>query len=107
MKHHTNSEKSARLQPVLNRLLDGKPHSNLELRQLNNSSALHSDIADLRTDGYIITCTYGGLSENRRRIQNYQLIGKTSEGKMIICGEALSLWNKFSQNQMAIANAQV
>ena len=77
--HLTSVDGSDRLKDLLAILMDGKEHSNRELRTAIDSAAIHSDIDDLRNNGYIIHCRYAGLSEKRKRIYMYHLCGYSSE----------------------------
>jgi len=71
-KHHGgNSAKSERLKPILQVLSDAAWHTTTELSKKNHSVALHSDISDLRKNGFTIHCEYSGLSRTGRKIYKY------------------------------------
>lgn len=73
-KHHGGTlEKSNRLKMTL-KLCQGRGHTNWEIRAKTDSAAVHSDCDDLRKLGYLIDCSYEGLSENGRKIYRYQQV---------------------------------
>lgn len=77
MKHLTDAKKSDRLQRILGALSDRSEHSTFELMMLTKSCAIHSDVDDLRNNGYQIDCKYHGM-EDGRRIYKYRLAGEQS-----------------------------
>lgn len=58
------------------RALRGAPRglTTLELARVNGSMAVHSDIAELRHKGYVITCARDGKTEAGRALYRYTLV---------------------------------
>jgi len=75
--HAARIESSARLQTTL-RVLERAGDRGLttgELHTLTESQAVHSDVHELRANGYDVECRYDG-SRNGRRIYRYTLRGR-------------------------------
>jgi len=66
-------EKSERLQRTLEVLMDGKPHTTLDIAVRTRSCATHSNIAELRENGVGVSCRCAGTSAQGGRVYVYQL----------------------------------
>ena len=73
MIHFAKFKNSKRLQDVHKILEDGKPHSGFEIQEATESMAVHTDISELRANGFTINQFYGGRTEKGRLISIYQL----------------------------------
>lgn len=82
--HAANITSSIRLQETLAILLDGNWHDGAEITGKTESQALHTDIHELRENGYGIEQRYNGRTEKKRRISQYRLVRKAGRlmGKM-------------------------
>lgn len=76
--HAARIENSKRLQRVLDALLRAgdKGLTTLDLFMATGSMAVHSDVAELRANGYDVTCAMAGKNSSGRRIYCYTLKGK-------------------------------
>ena len=84
MIHYAKLEKSKRLQNTLNVLADCKPHSAFTIQAITQSMAVHTDIAELRANGFDITQFNNGRTSNGRLISMYQLMSNTAQMEMAI-----------------------
>lgn len=71
-----NIKKSDRLQTLLGFMRKGSWCDSLVIASHTASLAIHSDIQDLRRNGYLIERKYCGLNGNGRQINKYRLIGR-------------------------------
>lgn len=71
--HAARIENSPRLQQTLSVLMDCQWHDGIEITRRTDSQALHSDIHELRENGYIIEQRYAGRTDTGRRISQYRL----------------------------------
>ena len=62
-----NVDTSSRLQRVLHVLLDGRPHSTMELIRRCNVCAVNSIVSELRRNGHHISCRRDSHTEQGRR----------------------------------------
>jgi len=75
--HFANLKKSLRLRKTLNVLRDKQIHTTEQIRHDTNSVAVHSDISEVRANGYIIHCWDTGVrTKTGGKIFVYLLIGK-------------------------------
>lgn len=72
MKHKT-SAKSQRMIDLFNILKLGIQKTTAEIQSVTKSTAVHSDIDDLRNNGFTINCNYL-RTENKRRVYGYQML---------------------------------
>ncbi len=72
--HAAQIENSTRLQETLAILLDCNWHDGAEITSATDSQALHSDIHELRENGYAIEQRYAGKTPKGRRISQYRLL---------------------------------
>ncbi len=73
--HFARIETSQRLQEVARVLEDGLWHSSFEISRRTGSVACHSDIFEIRQNGYRIEQRYNGLTPSGRRISEYRMEG--------------------------------
>lgn len=73
MTHAARIEKSSRLQRTLAALADGKAHTTAEIAHLTGSMAVHTDVHELRRNGYDVACQYVGRSPTGRKVYAYRL----------------------------------
>lgn len=66
-------ENSKRLQKTLAILNTRGPSTTKQISDFTGSEATHSDIHELRQNGYDITCKYSGRSATGRKIYTYEL----------------------------------
>lgn len=71
--HYAKLDNSARLQRVLEILLDRQPHSTMELQERAEVCAVGSTVGELRRNGYRIECRYAGKTETGR-VYIYKLL---------------------------------
>jgi hypothetical protein len=71
--HAAKVSTSSRLQAVLDVLSDGRWHSSYELTMKTHSVAPHSDLHEIRQNGYPVEQRYNGETPNGRRISEYRL----------------------------------
>ena len=64
--HAARVDHSPRLQRVLDVLRDGREHSTLDLVWRARVCAVNSIIAELRAQGYSISCRHGSVDGERR-----------------------------------------
>ena len=78
--HHARIEKSPRLQKALDALLraGAKGLTTLDLFMATGSMAVHSDVAELRANGYSVSCAMVGKNASGRRVYRYTLTGKSA-----------------------------
>ncbi len=76
--HNANADKSFRLHRCLDFLKDAGHFgaTTWEIQQGTGSCAVHTDIHELRCNGYLISCDYEGMTQAHRRINRYRLIGR-------------------------------
>jgi biotin operon repressor len=72
--HAAKIENSPRLQETLALLRDCTWHDGADITAATGSQALHSDIHELRENGYTIEQRYAGRTDKGRRISQYRLI---------------------------------
>ena len=72
--HAAKIENSTRLQQTLACLIDFSWHDGAEITGATDSQALHSDIHELRENGYSIEQRYAGRAVTGRRISQYRLL---------------------------------
>ena len=72
--HFANITKSERLKKVLDILADRKEHSTIELAKATDSVAIHSDISEIRANGFPIERRYAGKNDNGRQINYYRWV---------------------------------
>ena len=58
--HAAKLDKSERLQAVFNCLKSGQPKTTAEIQAVTGSTATHSDISELRQNGFTISCRFIG-----------------------------------------------
>lgn len=68
-------ERSDRLKQTVDVLIDGQWHTTLELRDRTNSCAVHTDLAELRANLFVLERRYHGKI-NGRRVYAYRLVGR-------------------------------
>jgi len=76
--HAADSSKSQRLRRMLDDLRAFAGSTTFEIQQRTRSCAVHSDIAELRQNGYIIDRVCEG-KRNGRQINRYYLRGRRFE----------------------------
>ena len=74
--HKANLSRSPRLQRLLAALQDGRAHSTMELIREAGICAVNSAVAELRLNGYRVSCHVGRNTEQGRRgrVWRYQLM---------------------------------
>ena len=72
MLHAAKIDNSARLQRVLELLLDGLPHTTREIVRNADVCAVNSCISEIRANGYEITCRQIAKGRYQYRIENQQ-----------------------------------
>jgi biotin operon repressor len=70
--HAAKADRSPRLQKLLSILKDGNIYSTARLQSATGSMAVHTDIHELRCNGYDIECRYIGII-NGKRVSGYRL----------------------------------
>jgi len=76
MIHYVKIENSPRLQAMLTVLEKTGARTTLDLQHLTGSMAVHTDIAELRANGYAIRRDYIGRTAAGRQIHKYTLLGR-------------------------------
>lgn len=66
LSHAADIDKSARLIKLLEILADGFEYTTAELQEKTGSMAIHTDIHELRSNGYAVKCKYVGKQGNNR-----------------------------------------
>ncbi len=75
--HFANIKKSIRLRKTLDVLKDKRLHTTADIRRVTKSVAVHSDISEVRANGYIIHCWDTGVrTKTGNKVFVYLLIGK-------------------------------
>jgi DeoR/GlpR family transcriptional regulator of sugar metabolism len=64
--HAADIDKSARLKKLLEILADGFEYSTAELQERTGSMAIHTDIHELRSNGYAVKCRYVGKHDDKK-----------------------------------------
>jgi len=72
--HYARLEKSARLQKLLRLLSDCQVHTTAEIQRALDTCAAHSDVHELRCNGF--TIEGGWIKGKGRRVYGYRLIGQ-------------------------------
>lgn len=73
MTHAARIENSMRLQRTLGALADGKAHTTADISAATGSMAVHTDVHELRRNGYDVVCRYVGRSPTGRKVYAYRL----------------------------------
>ena len=73
MIHYAKLENSQRLQELFAILQDGKAHSAFDIQAKTKSMAVHTDIAELRENGYEISQWYDGQTARGRSRSMYRM----------------------------------
>lgn len=68
-------KKSDRLKRLYHVLSDRCWHSSADIQRKTRAVAVHSDVSELRCNGFTIPCRYSGLSRTGRKIYQYRLAG--------------------------------
>lgn len=72
--HAANAKKSKRLQATLRALRRSQRGcTTRQLARATGSVAPHSDVAEIRANGFNVSCTYEGTTPNGRRVYRYRL----------------------------------
>lgn len=76
--HAANVEKSFRLRRMLAALQDARHYgaTTYDLQVQTGSMAVHSDVAELRANGYLVSCDCEGTTQSGRRINRWRLVGR-------------------------------
>ena len=72
--HFANAADSPRLKKLLAVFEDGLGHTTMELSTKCQGCAIHSDIHELRQNGYNIEREYMGKNANGRQVNIYRLV---------------------------------
>lgn len=72
LSHAADIDKSARLKKLLEILADGFEYTTAELQEKTGSMAIHTDIHELRSNGYAVKCRYVGKQDGKK-IYSYKL----------------------------------
>ena len=75
--HFARIETSQRLQELVKVLEDGLWHSTLEIARRTGSVACHSDLHELRQNGFLVEQRYNGQTPSGRRISEYRMRRKS------------------------------
>lgn len=68
-------DRSDRLKQTRDVLIDGQWHTTVEIRDRTNSCAVHTDLAELRANLFVLERRYHGMI-NGRRVFAYRLVGR-------------------------------
>lgn len=64
--HAANYKKSERLQGLYSLLGTGDEYTTAQIQSITGSMAIHSDVHELRQNGFDISCRYVGIQNNRK-----------------------------------------
>jgi phosphatidylserine/phosphatidylglycerophosphate/cardiolipin synthase-like enzyme len=79
--HAARVDSSQRLRTLLSALLKAGDRglTTRELIDSTGSCAPHSDVAELRSNGYTVVCSFAGLSGEGRRVHRYTIGARRAE----------------------------
>jgi hypothetical protein len=76
MIHFANAKKSKRLSKLLKAFIDYKQRTTAQLQAITKSMATHTDISELRANGYDIRCNYSHVdAKTGHKIYIYNFLG--------------------------------
>lgn len=71
--HFALVSESPRLQRALTLLLDGQPHTSIEIRDYANVTSVSCCVDELRKNGYDVECKFVRTTDTGARVYTYQL----------------------------------
>lgn len=76
--HHASADKSKRLRRLADYIRSMGRHgaTSLDLQQWTGSMAIATDVSELRSNGYVIDCTYEKKTPSGRKVFRYTYKGK-------------------------------
>jgi len=84
MIHFAKLSSSPRLRLLLDVLTDGKQHTTRDIFDRTGSMAVHTDISELRANGYTIVTDCQGRNEHGRTVYSYQWRPRSAQMEMCI-----------------------